>query len=104
MAVFRHVLQGRLQWEGSIGGLLRQVFRLFADPLFYVGLGLFGFSTLLWLLILASQKLSLAYPIQIGLVIVLSGLVAGVVFREQITISGYVGYALVIAGVFMVSR
>lgn len=104
MAVFRTVLHGNYAWEGSFPKFLQDTLGLFGKPLFLVACLVFATSTLLWLVVLATQKLSLAYPIQIGLVILMTGLVSTLLFSESISPRGYLGYFLIIAGVFLVSR
>tara|TARA_R110002096_G_scaffold15071_7_gene53180 strand:- start:750 stop:1064 length:315 start_codon:yes stop_codon:yes gene_type:complete len=104
MALFRHVLHGSFGWKGSAIQLIKDSFALLAKPMFLLGLVVFASSTFLWLFVLATQKLSLAYPVQIGLVLVFTGLVSMLVFSETISPQGYVGYALLIIGVFLVTR
>ncbi|MEM9281872.1 MAG: hypothetical protein AAGA96_08605 [Verrucomicrobiota bacterium] len=104
MALFRHALYGNLKWEGSLLVLFRDIFLMLGKPSFLIGGLAFALSIVLWFLVLATQKLSIAYPVQIGLVIVFSGILSVLLFSEVIHPRGYVGYALILAGVFLVSN
>jgi multidrug transporter EmrE-like cation transporter len=102
--VFRLALKGTFHWKGSAGVLFLDTLRLLANPGFLLGIAIFVLANLLWLLVLGSQKLSVAYPVQIGLVLILSSLISAVVFREFLSFQGYVGVLLVILGVILIVR
>jgi multidrug transporter EmrE-like cation transporter len=103
-AVLRFALKGTFHWKGSIGALVMDSIRLLANPTFLLGLTTFVVANLLWLLVLGSQKLSVAYPVQIGLVLVLTSSISAVVFREFLSVQGYIGLLLVILGVILIVR
>lgn len=103
-AVFRLALKGNFHWKGSVGVLLQDTARLLVNPTFLVGITVFALANLLWLLVLGSQKLSVAYPIQIGLVLVLNSLISAAVFEEFLSIQGYLGVLLVIFGIILIVR
>jgi multidrug transporter EmrE-like cation transporter len=104
MALFRHVLHGRIAWRGSLPLLVKETFALLAEPLFLLGLLAFATGTALWLVVLATQKLSVAFPVQIGLVTLFTGLISVLVFQEVIPLRGYVGYAMLLGGVMLIFR
>jgi multidrug transporter EmrE-like cation transporter len=104
MALFRHVLSGRITWQGSVSLLVKNTFALLAQPLFLLGFLVLSVSILLWLVVLATQKLSVAYPVQIGLVTLFSALVALFVFKEAIPPRAMVGYGMLLAGVVLIFR
>ncbi|MEM9399352.1 MAG: hypothetical protein AAF984_04025 [Verrucomicrobiota bacterium] len=103
MALFKKVLQGSYGWKGSFWQFLQDTLALLGKPLFLLACFLFVTSNLVWLIVLATQKLSMAYPIQIGLVFIMTGLVSAIVFSESISLRSYVGYLLLIVGVSLVS-
>lgn len=104
MALFRSVLFGNYAWKGSLSQFLQDTLALFGKPLFLVAGFSFAVSVLLWMAVLATQKLSIAYPMQIGLVLIMTGLVSSLLFAESISLRGYLGYTFLITGVFLVSR
>lgn len=104
MALFRTILKDSYRWKGSLPEFLHDTLALFGKPVFLLACLVFVTSTVLWLIVLATQKLSLAYPVQIGLVVIFTGVVSAFVFSESISVRGYLGYLLLILGVFLVSR
>ena len=103
-ALFRHVLGGKIVWRGTLTLLIRDTLSVAANPLFLAGLASLAVSVILWFIVLATQKLSVAYPVQIGLVTLLTGVISVFVFREAIPLRCYLGYMLLLAGVVMIFR
>jgi len=104
MSIFRHVLSGKIQWRGDLVLLIKDVFLLFTQPMFLFGVAAFTIATTLWLVVLATQKLSVAYPVQIGLVTLFSGVISVVVFREALPARAFMGYAMLLGGVILIYR
>lgn len=79
---------------------------LFRKEVLYVGMGsaLYVASFLLWLIILSRIDLSVAYPIAIGLTLVVSTLVAAALLGEHITTLRAGGIVIVFAGVWLITR
>lgn len=102
MTLFRHVLHGRIRWRGEISVLIRDTFSLFAEPLFLFGVLAFVTANILWLVVLATQKLSVAYPVQIGLVTLFTAIVSILVFRENVSIRLASGYIMLLMGVLLI--
>lgn len=73
------------------------------QPLCWLGICLFAFSVLLWMIVLSRAQLSWAYPL-LGLSYVLVVLSGRIVFGEQLTPSRILGTALVIAGAVFIGR
>jgi drug/metabolite transporter (DMT)-like permease len=77
--------------------------RMATNPLLLLGIAIFGVSTLLWLLALSKADLSFAYPfLSLTYTAVLIG--GAVLFHESITIPRVIGFAIIISGVWVVSR
>ncbi|MBI1279138.1 MAG: hypothetical protein GC179_13505 [Anaerolineaceae bacterium] len=73
------------------------------NPLLIVGIAIFGISTLLWLFALAKADLSFAYPfLSLTYLVVLVG--GALLFKDQVTLPRVLGFAVVIAGVWIVAR
>ena len=101
-AVFRMALKDRLFWKGSVPALLLDTLAMLKQPLFLFGIADFILANLLWLLVLASQPLLIAYPLQIGLVILINTLISVFVFTEKINGYGLAGILLVMAGIVLI--
>ena len=72
-------------------------------PVVLLALFLYVCTTVLWLYILSSVPLSFAYPIQalaFPLVLILSMFL----FKEPISISGWIGVAIIFIGVIVTTR
>lgn len=91
-------------WKGSVVGLARDLLQLLSFPLIWVGVLLFVGANVLWLMILATQKLGIAYPLQIGLVFLFSTLASLFVFGEKFSAVSVAGLALVVCGVVLITR
>lgn len=90
LAAAARVLSGEVQWPAiGLAGL---------------GAFLYVFSFLVWLLILMRMELSLAYPVAIGLTLVLSTILSGVVLHEQLSALRITGVVLIFLGILIVVR
>lgn len=67
------------------------------------GIGLYGVSTIFYILVLGKFNLSVAYPVVIGLTIVATTIVSGMILREKIVISQWIGVGLLISGIWAIS-
>ena len=76
---------------------------IFSQPLVWVGLALYGVSSLIWLIVLSRLDLSYAYPLLASMYIVLP-LLSMVFLKESIPPLRWLGMLVVIAGVILVSR
>jgi len=77
--------------------------RLIKDPLIWAGLVLFGFATLLWFVVLSNLNLSVAYPLQ-SISYVIGIIAAIIIFKEKVILVQWIGLALILMGVYLVSR
>jgi drug/metabolite transporter (DMT)-like permease len=76
---------------------------LIATPAIYAGLFLFGLSALVWLVVLSRASLSFAYPFA-ALTYVLILLFDLFILDETVPPLRWAGVALIVAGIFLVSR
>jgi len=77
--------------------------QLLRAPPLWVGLCCYGVSVLLWLGALSRVPVSIAYPLlSIGYIV--NAFAAAVLFGESLTASKLGGIALIIAGVFVLTR
>ncbi|MDD3346474.1 EamA family transporter [Oscillibacter sp.] len=79
------------------------IIRLFFTPVVLVALCLYAATTGLWLYILSRMPISHAYPIQ-ALAFPLVLLASMVFFHEQISVTKWIGIAVIVCGVFIATR
>lgn len=73
------------------------------NPYLIGGIGLYGFSTLLYIAVLGKFNLSIAYPVVIGLTVVLTTVAGAVLLRERVSLTGWVGVSLLLGGIFAIA-
>ena len=93
---------------GPIGGsalanLPQLATEVATNPLIIGGLACYGFSTVLWLVVLSRVELSLAYPM-LGLGYVFVLLTSWLVFGESVSAIRWAGTIMIVAGVVLVAR
>jgi undecaprenyl phosphate-alpha-L-ara4N flippase subunit ArnE len=82
-----------------VAGLLK----LFSQPYFLVGFVIYFLAAIVWFRVVASEPLSTAYPILVGLTFVLVTLAASIVFREPIAPQKAIGLAAIFIGIVLAS-
>lgn len=103
-SLLKHAFQGRISWKGSVPTLLCDAFSMLQYPLVWLGAAAFLTANILWLLILATQQMSVAYPLQVSLLLVFSTIISVVTFAEKLTVTGITGLVLVLAGIVMLKQ
>ena len=103
-SLLKHCVQGRIQLGGSAFSILNQIVSLFQSPAMWLALCAIVGNNILWLYILSQQPMSVALPIQVSLVFLLTTLVSVMVFSERLTASGLLGIVFVVTGVILVSQ
>jgi len=83
--------------------LLVKLIPMFMNPYVFFGFAAFGLSSLFWLIVLSRMELSLVYPL-VSVAYVLVALFSFFVFKENVTMIRWVGIAVIIFGVFLISR
>ncbi|MBD2344393.1 DMT family transporter [Anabaena subtropica] len=63
------------------------------------GICSYGLSTIFYVLVLGKLNLSIAYPVVIGLTIVLTTIAGAVVLREKVLVSQWIGIGLLLSGI-----
>ena len=90
---------GEINLQNSIPQFLKMMFR----PLVFTGFVFFLISSFFWLLALSKVPLSFAYPlVSISYVLIL--FFSWVLFREQVNPIRWLGAAVIIFGVYLISR
>ena len=93
-----------IAWKGSFIGFGKEILHLLSFPMIWYGILLFVGANILWLVILARQKLGIAYPLQIALVFLLSMMSSIIFFGEKFNSVYIVGLLLVVCGIVLITR
>ncbi len=89
--------------SGTVGDLsARGLFALATNPIFLAALVLYGFGTLVWIYVLRSVPLTVAYSFM-GLTFCFVPLLAQLFFGEPLTMRYAVGTALIFAGLLAIN-
>ncbi|PWK05160.1 EamA family transporter [Tumebacillus permanentifrigoris] len=95
---------GQIVWKNALqnmsGGL--SLTNVLTSPGIYLGGFMYVIATGLWLVVLNNMKLSTAYPLQ-SFAYVIGILSAWLIFGESIPTTRWIGGAVILAGVFLVS-
>jgi drug/metabolite transporter (DMT)-like permease len=84
----------------QIGSIL---WRMVTNPYVILGLGIYGFSAILWMIALSRVNLSYAYPFaSLGYVVML--LASWQLFHEDISLLRLIGCGVIILGIVIISR
>lgn len=100
-AILRYALKDRFVWKGSAVGLLKDTVHLLTEPVFLLAVAVFVLANLLWMMVLGSTKVAVAYPVQVGLVLCWNAIIAYYVLAEGLSVVGMIGLLFVIIGVVL---
>ena len=100
--LFKHGMNtvGRVN---SIRDVLEKLTQAFLNPYILSGIAIYGFTTLVWLVILSRVKLSIAYPL-LSSGYVLSILFSWLLFKESIPKIRIIGAVIICIGVYLVAQ
>ena len=83
--------------------LLHKLIPMFLNPWVFFGFVSFGLSSIFWLVVLSRMELSLVYPM-VSVAYVLVALASWFFFKENVSLVRGMGIAVIILGVFLISR
>jgi drug/metabolite transporter (DMT)-like permease len=89
--------------EGTLTGAWAAGQQLAATPVFWLALLAYAISVVVWLFGLSRVPVSQAYPV-LSLGYVLAALLAWPLLGELVSVQRWLGIAVVIAGVWLISR
>lgn len=96
---------------GAIGGfgenistIYKDIFALMLNPIFIVGLLLYGGGTLIWMRVLSTEPISLGYPLLMSVAFITITGGAAFFFSEAITVPKMIGMAIIVVGVIIASN
>jgi len=77
--------------------------KLFAQPVFIIGVILYGLAGIAWFRVIATEQLSIAYPILVSLAFAIVSLGAVFFFKEPLGGIKIVGMGLIVVGIWCMS-
>jgi len=83
--------------------LIAKLIPMFLNPYVFFGFACFGLSSIFWLVVLSRFEISLVYPL-VSVAYVLVALFSMVFFKESVSLVRWAGIAVIIFGVFLISR
>lgn len=87
----------------TIVAVVTAFLRLLSQPLFLAGFVLYFFASLVWLRVVASEPLSVAYPVLVSLTFTLVTAGAVFLFQEPLSVRKVVGLAVILGGILVIS-
>ena len=88
--------------DGSLVDVVPKLLQAFTNPFVLGGISIYGFTTMLWLIILSRVKLSIAYPM-LSLGYLFSMFFAWLLFKESVPKARILGAIIICAGVYLVA-
>jgi multidrug transporter EmrE-like cation transporter len=104
MSVANLLIKNGITQAGSSRSSWSTLLTLLRQPSFVSGFLLTGLAALMWIRILATQKLSTCYPLFVSLTYMLITLGAVYFLHEKISTQKLVGLVVIIAGITAVAR
>jgi multidrug transporter EmrE-like cation transporter len=104
MAVANLLMKTGITGAGGFNPSASALFRLCRQPAFVFGFALSGIAALMWLRILATQKLSTCYPLFVSLTYSLITLSSFYFLHEKISVQKMAGLIAIVAGITAVAR
>jgi multidrug transporter EmrE-like cation transporter len=91
---------------GSFGGMpfFQYLFKLLTTPLILAAIASYGFGVIFYMFMLSRLDLSFLYPVMTALGLVFTSIISTVLLDEQLSLLRLGGIALMVGGVFLVSR
>ena len=104
MAVANVLMKNGIAQAGGFAPSLPALFGLLRQPAFVGGFLLSGVAALMWFRILATQKLSVCYPLFVSLTYSLITIGAFYFLHEKISMQKLLGLVIIVAGITTVAR
>ncbi|MGB3298803.1 MAG: SMR family transporter [Phormidesmis sp.] len=75
----------------------------FLSPYLLGGIAAYGLSTVVYISILSKFNLSVAYPVVIGLTVLVTTVASALLLREKVSLINWAGISLIVSGVCAVA-
>jgi multidrug transporter EmrE-like cation transporter len=96
-------LRGAIDAIGGFGDNIatihKDIFALMLNPIFIIGITLYGAGTLLWMRVISTEPLSVGYPILMSVAFIAIAFGAAIFFKEAITPQKLIGMVVIVVGV-----
>jgi drug/metabolite transporter (DMT)-like permease len=86
-----------------VSQLFSKLIAMVLNPFVFFGFACFGLSSIFWLVVLSRLPLSLVYPM-VSVAYVLVAFASIIFFHEHVSLVRWVGIAVIIFGVVLISR
>ena len=86
------------------GNIIHEIMNLLLQPIFIIGVLLYGSGTLLWMRVISTEPLSIGYPILVSFSFIIVTLGAVFLFKETISLIRLFGMAVILVGVIIASQ
>jgi len=90
--------------SAEAGKIINELAKVAFSPFVVIGLGLYGFSFLIWLRVLTFNDLSRAYPIFATIVFMFTTIGSIRFLNEDVSLTRVVGIIVMLLGIFIVAR
>ena len=87
----------------DVVGAVRALVRLFLEPRFTIGFALYAAASVVWFRVVATEPLSLAYPILVSLTFALVTGGAVLLFSEPLSLRKVLGLVVILGGIVLIS-
>ena len=88
---------------GSPVEALSALVRLFVNPIFIAGFLAYVFANVAWFRTIATEPLSIAYPLLVGLTFIFLTSGAAAFLHEPVTVRKVIGLAVILGGIWLAS-
>lgn len=105
-AIGQMILKIGMNQVGSVqfsNGFVPMIVKMFTNKFVFGGLALFGLNAILWLMVLAKEKLSFAYPM-VAFAYVVTIMLSKFVLHEEIPPLRWAGLAVIIVGILLIAK
>jgi undecaprenyl phosphate-alpha-L-ara4N flippase subunit ArnE len=90
-------------FTSGIYGLPRELIDIFKQPLFFIAVAFYGAAMLSWLRVLATEPLSVAYPVLAALTFVVVTIAGVTLFAEPLGARKVGGLITIVMGLYLIS-
>lgn len=88
---------------GELGQLPADILKILMEPVFLLGVFLYGAGTLMWMAVISDEPISIGYPILISTSFIVVAFGAAYFFNEPLTNVKLLGMVVITVGVIIAS-
>jgi undecaprenyl phosphate-alpha-L-ara4N flippase subunit ArnE len=88
---------------GGVATTVAALLKLFMQPKFLIGFVLYFMASVVWFRVVATEPLSVAYPLLVSCTFTLVTAGAAVVFSEPLSVRQVLGLVVILAGIALIS-